>query len=142
MTKKLFVITLGLAVIGLSLYFAQPTNAQNPVTSLIERIAEKFNLNKDDVQKTVEEFRTEKMNYMQTERKANLEEKLTQAVADGKISETQKQTILKKMDELKNHRETHRTDMEAWMKQNGLEGKFFGFGMGKTGMGRGMHFWN
>jgi len=138
MTNKILIITLGLFTIVGSLYFAKPTQAQNPVTTLIDRIAEKFNLNQNEVQKVADDFRSEKMKTMQTERRARLEERLTQAVSNGKITQTQKNSILKKMDELQKKREEDRTDMLNWAKQNGLEGKGFGMGMGK--FGRGMHF--
>jgi len=131
---------LALAVIGISLYSAEPTNAQNPVTTLIDRISEKFNLKKEDVQKVADDFRSEKQKTWEEQRKKNLDEKLSEAVKSGKITEAQKQAILKKMEELRNKKETNRVEMQNWLKQNGLEGKF-GFGLGKFGKGRGMHYW-
>src|SRR3989338_6615511 len=114
MSKKLFVIFLGISVIGLSLYFAKPSHAQNPVTTLLDRIAEKFNLKKEDVQKVADDFRLEKQKTMQEQRRKNLDEKLTQAVKDGKITESQKQEILKKMEELQKNNEADRTQMQNW----------------------------
>jgi hypothetical protein len=74
------------------------------------------------------------------------EQNLTQAVADKKITESQKNAILAKHQELLKQQTQNRTEWLAWLKANNLEnvdlGIGFGGGMGKgMGMGRGMHNW-
>jgi type I site-specific restriction-modification system R (restriction) subunit len=86
------------------------------------------------VQSVFDDVRSEHHQKMLT----NLEERLTQAVKDGKINDTQKQAILKKFSEMNDKRydfekykdmtqeerrsemEKKRTEMEAWAKENGL----------------------
>ncbi|HLC83669.1 MAG TPA: hypothetical protein VJI69_07550 [Bacteroidia bacterium] len=147
--KRLFILILALFITGFSIYGVSRTNAQstaNTQQTLIQKIAEKFNLNKDEVQDVADDFRTQKIQTMQAERKARLEQKLSEAVSSGKISETQKQAILKKHDELQKKHEAERAEMETWAQQNGLDNLGFGFkgfGMHKFGFGMqgGMHGW-
>lgn len=73
-------------------------------SSLVDKLASKFNLNKDDVQAVFDEERAER----QAKHGLKIEERLTQAVADGKITEDQKDKILAKMKELKAQRESNR----------------------------------
>lgn len=127
MSKKNLILVISLVIIGGSLYMVKDANALISNPTLINRIAEKFNLKQDDVQKVAEEFRTEKMKTMQVQAKTRLEEKLTLAVSDGKITEVQKQAFLNKFDELQKNRESERAEMQNWAKQNGLDN--LGFGM-------------
>src|SRR5688572_430143 len=98
--KKQFMIagavtTLGAAtVLGLSTASAA---TQDRHTSLADKIATRFNLNKDEVQQFFEEDHAS----MEAEHQARIEERLTQAVKDGKLTEDQKAKILAKHAELK-----------------------------------------
>ena len=142
--KRLFSITLAIFVIAASLIAAAKTNAQvTSPQSLIDQIAEKFNLNKDEVQIVAEDFHNEKLNNFSVEHKARMEEKLSEAVASGKITDAQKLAILKKHEELQKRHEAERTEMLEWSKQNGLDNLDFkmGLGMHKFGHGFGMHKW-
>lgn len=74
------------------------TNAQaNDGNALVDKIAKKFNLNKDDVQKVFDENRAEH----DAERQQRLEKKLDKAVSDGKITSAQKDQIIAKLKEMK-----------------------------------------
>lgn len=86
---------------------ASADTANSPHESLIERIASKFNLNKSDVENVFNEDRK----AHQAEMTAKFEERLTQAVTDGKITEEQKTLILQKHKELQTERES---DRENW----------------------------
>lgn len=127
--------------------------------TLIERLAGKLGKSTDEVREVFEEIRSEHQAQMQTE----FEERLNSAVANGEISEEQKQLILQKHDELrssrqvefseklnqtrdewKSQREAHRSELEKWASENGIDLKYFMGGMGKMGpngegkmMGRG-----
>lgn len=69
-------------------------NAQaNNGNSLVDKIAEKFNLNKADVQKVFDENKAEH----QAERQQKLEKRLDKAVAEGQITSAQKAEILDKL---------------------------------------------
>jgi hypothetical protein len=110
--------------------------AQNPSKDdLVSKIASRFNLSKDDVQSVFDENRAEH----EQERKAKLEDRLTKAVENGKLTEDQKTKILAKLDEnkaffeslkdmSKAERETaldnHKKEMEAWAKENGIDKKW------------------
>ncbi len=122
MKKKIFLGASSLALAGL-LFTASPSEAfwpfdglmksnngqaqttQSGFPPLIQKIIEKFNLNKDEVKKVMEETRQENQN----QRQAQFEEKLGQAVAQGKITEEQKNLILAKHQEM-------RKNMEEWQK--------------------------
>ena len=83
----------------------------------------------------------------QAERQARQEERLNQAVEDGKITEDQKNALLAKKEEWRAEREgwgdlsheeqhekmqEHREEMRQWMEDNGFErGDFGGRGFGK-----------
>lgn len=115
-------------------------------TSLITKIAQKFNLSEDDLKTVFEEDRQERQKVMQ----ARYEEMLATAVKNGEITEEQKQLIIAKNAEIKAAREAqmeedknlsdderkakmeeHREEMEkerealeAWAKENGIEMKY------------------
>jgi len=147
MNKKIIVPTLTLALIGgLGIFGANRTYAQNNanLSPMIEKLAEKFNLNKDEVTNFVQEQRQ----VFQQEHNTQLEEKINSYVADGKLTEEQKNALLEKLSERQNNRpntygmlreekqkamEQYRTEFENWAKDNGIDlsildlGKF-GFG--------------
>ena len=102
--------------------------------SLVEKLASKFNLNKDEVKQVFEENRAER----QAKHQAEFEKKLEQLVADGKITSEQKDKITAKFAELKQKRESEkdseatkeerkesfkkeREELKAWAEQNGID---------------------
>ncbi|OGK17494.1 hypothetical protein A2774_05620 [Candidatus Roizmanbacteria bacterium RIFCSPHIGHO2_01_FULL_39_12c] len=156
MKKK---ILIALAILGIVLFAGFSVNAQSQSfhDDLIKKIAERFNLKEGDVTAVFEEYRGEHQAQMQ----AKLEENLTQAVKDEKITEAQKQAILKKHEEMKNNHpnfeefknltaeerqqkmQEKRSEMEAWAQENGLSldtlHKVMGFGHGFGKRGLWMH---
>ena len=135
----------GLALVGTVLFGAVNTFAQsavsdqNSMSSLVQKIADKFGLNKDEVQAVFDQNRQEHQAQMQT----RFEDQLTQAVTDGKITEEQKQLILQKHKELQENRqskmeemkdmsveerrtamEKERQELENWAKENGIALKY------------------
>jgi hypothetical protein len=153
MTKRERVIipVLLLTVAGVTLYgssqaFAQDANG----TTLAQKIADKFGLNKNDVQAVFDQARSEHQADMETKYEA----RLTQLVTEKKITDAQKKLILAKHKELEAKRQSafasmkdktpaeRKTAMEAekkalddWAKQNGIDVKYLmgGFG-GERGM--------
>lgn len=97
--------TIGLSsVIGMGVASAATTSSTSTsdnggMSSLIDKLATKFNLNKDDVQAVFDEDRTEH----EAEQQKDFEAKLDQAVTDGKITSAQKTLILNKMSEMKTY---------------------------------------
>lgn len=155
--KKIFFPVLALAIITMAVASSSFVSAQDTtgVNSLVSAIAQKFNLNESDVQAVFEEERTKR----ESEMKTNLEQKLAQAVTDGKINDSQKQAIIAKLDEIHDNKpnfkefknlseeerkakvEQKRSEMENWAKENGLTletlHQIIG---GPRGFGKGMMF--
>ncbi len=103
---------------------------------LVQKLAERFNLNVDEVREVFNEAHKERHQKMQ----AHLEERLNQVVSKGKITEEQKEAILAKKAEIQDkHKEMrdlspkerwatmkkHREEMKAWAKENNIGLKRF-----------------
>lgn len=123
---------------------ATPGDGQS---GLIDKIATKFNLNKDDVKAVFDEDRA----AHEAEMQKHQEEKLSQLVTDGKLTAEQKDKIIAKQAELKAAHEAEkdsmsnktkeerraameakRTELEQWAKDNGIPSEYIhlvgGFG--------------
>lgn len=131
--KKLLATILTLGVIISVGYFgtnyALASDTDNPMhEKLITRIAQKFNLKEADVEAVFAAVRDEKMEEMKKIR----EEKLSQAVKDGVLTEDQKTALLEKMQKNISH---------SWFKSQNIDETklraYLGFGKGKK-MGMGM----
>ncbi len=132
--KKIFPIIAGLTLLGgATVYGVTQANAAGVPndTSIIEKIASKFNLNKDEVKAVFDQEHTERQATMQK----NFEERLTTAVTNGKITEAQKQAILAKAKEMKSAHEdlnglsdeereakmkAKKDDLQKWATEQGL----------------------
>lgn len=155
--KKIALASGALALVALSsvavINVASAATQTNKEDTLVSKIAQKFNLNKADVQKVFDEEHLAR----QAEMKANYESKLTQAVKDGKITEDQKTKLLAKeaemhsfmqslsnktRDERKAAMDTKRSELEKWAKDNGISTDYLAGPMGGKGKmmgeGRGM----
>ena len=116
---------------------------------MAQKFSQRFNLN----QAEVESFLNDSFQERQKERQTYQENRLNQLVLDGKITQEQKEAILKKREEMMNEmeemtnlsweeqkteREKHQNEMESWAKENGVDlnevmpiaGGGFGRGMG------------
>jgi hypothetical protein len=106
------------------------TTSNAPQNSLAQDIANKFHLNQSDVQAVIDQHKQ----AAQQNREAKYEDRLTQAVKDGKLTEAQKKDVLtehnKLMDEIKysnnsgdNRQTMHTVRKEAqdWAKQNNID---------------------
>lgn len=82
-------------VSGASLVSAATTT--NGGTSLAQSIADKFKLNKDDVQKVIDQNRTDK----QAKHESKEQNRLNQAVTDKKITQAQADYIVKAQADIK-----------------------------------------
>lgn len=152
---KLILPILSAALVGstiLGVGYASAQDTTNPTSTIVQKLAQKFNLKEADVQAVFDEEHQARHAQMQTD----LEKRLTQGVTDGKITEAQKQAIIAKFQDMKNHKpdiesfksmtqeqrraqmETKKTEFESWAKTNGLTmetvQEFMGHG---KGMGRG-----
>lgn len=166
MKKKIFLPLLAILVVGSGLLMSRVVQAEegtrpNPFASLVQKIADKFGLNKDEVQEVVDEVRAEHQEEMQQQREerqaemeTSFEEQLTQAVESGEITKEQKQLILAKREEInasrqtategaedmteeerRAARETEREELETWAEENGIDMKYLMGGFGGKGFG-------
>ncbi len=129
------------------------------MSNLVQKIAQKFGVPQADVQAV---FDADKQDHMQ-QMQAQTEQRLTDLVTAGKITQAQKDLIVAKQKELEANRQANfeafkgktpaehkaamdaqRTDLEAWAKTNGIDMQYLmmGHGMGgrgghRGGMGRG-----
>jgi hypothetical protein len=142
MNRKTMLTAAAVSVLGAGLLTATTAFAQNestvqdPMHSLVQKVADKFNLNQDEVQAVFDEAHKER----HAEMEAKFEEQLSQYVSEGKITEEQKQLILQKHEEMKANRETNketfrnlsdeerrtqmeqkRAELEAWAEENGID---------------------
>lgn len=151
MNKKLILpTTLVLGLIVFSLMSVTYASAQsvtgrglNNRNNVIQKIAERFNLNESDVEAVFEEERQERFAEMQ----ALWIEKLDDLVNDGKITSDQKQAILDKHEEMHNKMiglqdltpeerkekmQELREEIKAWADEQGIDLSFVGpMGFGK-----------
>lgn len=159
--KKLLAVTgmlasVGIAgVLGLSTVSAD-TGSPAGRDNLISKIAEKFNLEENEVQAVFDEHRDE----MHAGRRTQLEERLTQAVSDGKLTEDQKSKVIAKFDEFSKQQQDNREnfqsmdreerreameqrheELEKWAEDNDIPEEYLRFGERGRGQshGRGYH---
>ncbi len=112
----------GTLIVG-GVAFAQTTNGQQG--GLAQAIASKFNLNKDDVQKVIDQ-----------QHQDHMKQHLDKLVVEGKITSDQEAKIITKLEEMKPKMETARqisdpaerkksldalrAEMQQWEKDNGI----------------------
>jgi len=145
-----FVLTAGVYGVGITL--AQDEEAGH--TSLIQKLAARFNVEESEVEGVFAEHHQE----MQAERVAEMEEKLSEAVEDGKITAEQRDALVEKKGEMKSKHEglkdlspedrraqmkEFRGEMKDWAEENDIDmrdiapkdgkGKRGGKGMGGSG---------
>lgn len=119
---------------------------------LIQKIIEKFSLNKDEVNTVMNEYREEHHNQME----ARFQERLSSLVADGKLTNEQKKQLEAKHEEMEANHEKLRNitgpekreamaayheEIQTWAEANGIDIDQImpmGGGFGKGGMYRGM----
>lgn len=166
MTKQKIVLTiLAASIIGLGIastgaVYAQtpiPT-PQNPLSELVEMIAQKFGLDKKQVQTVVTQYKDQKKSEMQKNMQDRENARLDQLIKDGKITTAQKQAIVDKLaalkkkydpsnlktmtqDERKKQFQAEQDEIKAWAQSQGIDVSYLrpGFrkGMGPMGRDRG-----
>jgi alpha-glucosidase (family GH31 glycosyl hydrolase) len=145
----------GLAGAGVASAATVTTTGTDPMSSLMDRIATKFNINEDELKTVFEQDRTAR----QAERTTQMNTELEKLVTDGKITSAQKDKIVAKRDAMKAEMEAnrdamqgktaeerktlmdqHRAELEQWAKDNGIDTTYLRYvmGGGPGGHGRGM----
>ena len=112
------------------------STSTDPVSSLVDKLASTFNLDRTKVQEVFDAQRTE----METKRAQKVSDRLDELVTAGTITSAQKSAIETKLAELKKEREANkdavkdmsdeerkskmdekRSEMERWAKEQGLD---------------------
>lgn len=138
---------MGLALLGIHAGVSQAATdgtQTNPMSNLVNAIAQKFNLSTTDVQQVFDEQRTQ----MGVQRQQEFRDRLSQAVTDGKLTQTQADLITAKMTELEANKqslegkteEEKRTavksqmdSLQTWITENNIPREFVPFGGGRGG---------
>ncbi|MDP2656163.1 MAG: hypothetical protein Q8P11_01210 [bacterium] len=144
-------VILGLAGSGAGvLYAATATGGASPGNALITAIAQRFNLNEDDVKQVFDEQRAQMHEQTQEQRQNILQNRLTKAVANGTITQAQadaisvkEQEINNQMDALKDKTPQERQSalkaqhqaLKQWATDNNIPQKLFPFGGPRMGYG-------
>jgi Spy/CpxP family protein refolding chaperone len=151
MLRKKFLLPVMVVTIGsAALFGASQVSAQNSDgrSEIVTMIAQKFNLDQSQVQQVFDQHKEQMHQKMQQK----LEDRLNQLVKDGKLTETQKQAIIAKMNQEKSNFKPesmkdltpeqrkekmgqHRQEMEDWAKAQGIDLSL----IKPLKMGRGMH---
>lgn len=145
------------SIIGLQAVYAQ-SDTTNRHDNLIDKIATKFNINREEVEAVFNEQHDE----MEQERKTKREEYLQTKVDDGTITAEQKTALLEKLDALHENMEAAREqnisreetrekldalreELKTWADEQGIDlkelrlmgmGGMHGMHHGEKGMGR------
>jgi hypothetical protein len=114
---------------GMSLASAA-TSPNSSGDGLVNKIASKFNLNKNDVQKVFDDDKTAR----EAERQKDFSDRLQSKVDSGDITTAQKTLIENKMKELQAKKDTELKDLQNWASNNKIDMKYLhGFGHGADG---------
>jgi hypothetical protein len=139
-------VALALVIVsGVGISFAWANGDSGP-DSLITKLAERFDLNRNEVEQVFEENQRER----QIQKQAHHQEALSQAVEDGRLTAEQKNLILEKKTEMRKetenlsrqerreNRASHRQEMRDWAEENNIDLSVVqGFGKGKDNGQRG-----
>lgn len=134
------VIAVGILAVGI-VGWTQATEAANTTNqqTIIDKLAAKFNLKKENVSAIFDEARQER----QKERQAMRESKLDEAVKAGAITSAQKEKLVEKLatrhQEMATERQENREEMNKWMTDNGIDSTKLHTYLGgeNKGLGRG-----
>ena len=147
MNKKILFPAVALAVAGLITIGAVSANAYfgggQHHDEMVKELAEKLGIDQSKVQSAFDEIHEEHMEQVE----AHVEERLNQAVADGKITESQKTAIIAKHEELqtkheqeqetfqnmtpeerRTERQNERSELKTWAEEQGIDLDLFFFG--------------
>ena len=143
MKKKLIVTFAAVLVVfgvagsaATSTAFADENFGTSSFPPAIQALVDKFNLDEDEVKNVLEEHRTQRHEEMRT----NMEEKLNQAVLDGKLTTEQMQLLLTKMEEMHNinSRPDHE-EFKSWAEENNIDLSQLNLGSRGKGLGHPYH---
>ncbi|MEN9604960.1 MAG: hypothetical protein RJB39_645 [Candidatus Parcubacteria bacterium] len=126
-----------IAIGGASVKAATTETKTNPMEALVTAIATKFNLKTADVQAVFNEHKGQMGAQMKAQHSAKVADRLSAAVAAGKLTQAQADLIKAKLAELEANRSTltdaeRKTAMKAWTTANNIPPELMMMG-GHTG---------
>ncbi|OQB06456.1 MAG: hypothetical protein BWY19_00268 [bacterium ADurb.Bin212] len=136
MNKKIIIpaVVLSVAAIAGTIYATGASASFGRGQEMTSQLAEKLGIEESSVENAMEEIRSDQ----QAEMKSRQEERLQEAVDDGKITAEQKQLLLDRQTAMEEAREARRAENQKWMEDNGFNedtlreyGISFGEGMGR-----------
>jgi hypothetical protein len=139
-SKGKFIAFLAVSVLSLaSVGGVVSAASKNSDDGLAQRLATKFNLNKDEVSAELDSYRQERDAARESEMKQKMEEALQTKVDEGKLTAEQKSALLTKLEELHakhkqsresgeektkeerdSEREAEKSELDAWAKEQGI----------------------
>jgi Skp family chaperone for outer membrane proteins len=160
---KMFVaaaVFVSLAAAGIGVAKAQNSAlGTNPMSSLVNAISQKFNLNTADVQQVFEQHQVQMHEQRQGEMQSRLQSKFSELVSSGKLTQQQADQILAKYSELQKEMQAnkvnfegktqeerqalmkqHKEAMEVWAQENNIPLEYLGMGYGRGPGAKGMGF--
>ena len=150
-SPSIIVPVVAMAVVGAGIYGVSraAADSKDGKSSIVQEIADAFHLDKSKVQAVFNKHKAE----MHADRESHYEERLTRAVTDGKLTDSQKTLILaehkKLVAELEALRDSQPSDPKAefekirqegldWAKVNNIDAKWLMLGGGGPRHGFGM----
>ena len=142
MGKKLAILALVVLMLAGAFWVGKTTaQAATSKQTVVDKLVERLNLNKDEVTGVFEEMRQER----EQERLAYMEQRLDEAVKDGVITAEQKQVFLQKQAEWQEKERQLMEERQKWMEESGIDFEklapyrvgFGGPGFGGRGFGKG-----
>jgi len=119
-TLAIAAITLGALTLA-GILGIRRVSAQTNNTPVVDKLVERFNLNKDEVTGVFDEVRQEVRQERQAQRRAQMEARLDEAVGDGAITAEQKQALLDKQAEMQEKHQQLREKGRQWREQSGID---------------------
>lgn len=120
---------------------------------LVQFIAERFDLDEEEVLTAMEDFQEQRHEQVGVQ----FENRLTQAVLDGKLTEDQREMILQKHEEMRAEQESNwaalremsaderrdeimvrHEELKSWAEENGIDLSYFNMGIGRGSRMHGM----
>lgn len=135
------------------------TTQQNFFTGLVQFIAQKFGLDKTQVQSAVNDYHAQHKQQVQQKLQANEKNHLDSLVSQGKITSSQEQQILDEQQKLQSEYnpanfknltpdqrrqqfEKEQAEIQAWSKETGIDAKYLRPGFMHFGRMRMFNKWN
>lgn len=109
--RLVFVSALAISILGAGMYGATRIQADDSTvqSTLVQKIAQKFNLKTEDVQAVFDQQRQERIAAMETK----YEQSLTDAVTKGELTEEKKRLILAKHKEIEASKSSDFTSLKS-----------------------------